>query len=194
MPTSDHMIGGINNKNGMCGFAASVYMACKIDPTRIPTITQSNLARRTLVEIAHFLQTIKSSNQQLFQEIGKYTQSFGDKYKNFDMDQFIGLCNFAVNVTEKHILDEGGYDIAMTPNAVAAYLKLAWDIDAKAQQVNGGQGNGNCIIGLCGNGKGLYNDLKHWVYRHNGVYYSWGNTYPDVKSMTPGLKVGWIVS
>ena len=194
MPGTDHDIGALNKKNGICGFAASVYMAAKIDPTRMPTRDQGNLARRTLVEIAYFLKKLKTDDNQLFREIEAFTRSFGEQWKNFNIDDFITRCNESVTVKDE-VIKAGGYDVAMTPKAVAAYLKEAWEIDAMVLPVTGGSGgNGNCILGLCENGTGDYGDLKHWVYRHNGVIYSYGLPYPSLsvfnKQEKENYKVG----
>lgn len=209
--TSEHTIGSVNNANGICGFAASVYMAAQKDPGRMPTIASGNLARRTLVEIAHFLQTLKNNNRRLFDEIQNFTRAFGSDYKKFSIDDYIMLCNFSVNVTERHIYKTGGYDIAMTPDAVAAYLKHAWDIDAQVRRIqSSGGGPGNCILGLCGK-HGLYykvkqtvkrqnkySNLKHWVYRHNGQIYSYGQTYASLAAFNAAVKenytIGWEIS
>lgn len=195
MATSDHIIGSVNNLNGICGFSASVYMASKIDPTRMPSSVQANLARRTLVEIAYFLKKLQNENNTLFQDIEIFTQSFGANYANFSIQNFMRACNESVTATEDDIIKKGGYDIAMPPNAVAAYLKDAWEIDTQAQSITGGQGGtGNCILGLCGNAQGLYGDLQHWVYRHNGLIYSWGKTFKSLSELNASWKVGWTIS
>lgn len=200
-------ISSMNQRHGICGFAASIYMASQLDPGRMPTVTAGNLAHRTLVEIAYFLQVLERQDRNLFSEIEKFTRTFGKKHKKFDIKKFMWECNKSVEVSQYHIMHTLKYDIAMPPEAVAAYLRHAWGINTRVQRLensNGGEGDG--IFGLCSKGgivstlqrvvlgTNNYGNLQHWVYRYRGVVYSWGNAYGDLRSVNPNWKVGWKIS
>ena len=200
MTHSAHIIGGMNNKNGMCGFAASVYMAAAKDPSRMPTAAQGSLIIRTIVEIGYFLQDLKSRNRKLFDEIQAFTRTCGEIYKNFDLDDFILLCNRAPNFTESNVMS---FDVGMTPDAVAAYLEYAWDIEATTERVlYSSNTSRNCILGLCEKSKSakygqMYGGLAHWVYRHNGRIYSYGRSYDSIAAFNQAegtrYYIGWVV-
>ena len=194
---SEDEIGELNKDMGICGFAASIYMACKIDPRLRPKRSQGNLLRRLLAEIVHFLQELEKTDKNLLREIETFTRSFDP---SFDIKNYKIRCNNAMDEDEIDKIRK--YDIGMPPKAVASYLKHAWNINAEVKEIHGWwQNHGNGIIGLCAPGKvktGPYKNLLHWVYRHNSTLYSYGRTYKNLKEFNKEekiqYKVGWKVS
>ena len=75
------------------------------------------------------------------------------------------------------------FGIAMPPAAVADYLKRIWDSNSSVSTVMGGNGGEkDGILGVTSNNPNMpmYNGLEHYLFRHNGVVYSWGEQFNDI--------------
>ena len=71
----------------------------------------------------------------------------------------------------------------LPPAAVADYLKRIWDSNSSVSTVMGGNGGEkDGILGVTSNNPNMpmYNGLEHYLFRHNGVVYSWGEQFNDI--------------
>lgn len=182
MPVNDM---GITNASwGVCGFTSSFYAMHELKQQKRPQLNGAGSAHRVLAEIKTYLNILKADGQQqILDSIRQFTRSFGAPYDTFTVDNYIARVNDAVNHTEEQILGEELFGIAMPPAAVADYLKRIWDSNSSVSTVMGGNGGEkDGILGVTSNNPNMpmYNGLEHYLFRHNGVVYSWGEQFNDI--------------
>lgn len=189
-----------NGDWGVCGFTSSFYAMHQRSPNNHPQLSGAGTATRVLAEIKTYLMMLRVEGEYaLLGEIERFTCSFGGRFSTFNIGGYIARINRAVNRTDDEIKDDELYGIAMPPRAVADYLQRIWGVNAQVNRINGGGGGvGGGIIGVSSNDPSmpLYDHLEHYMYRKNGIIYSWGQQFNSVQAAAIGGAGGanWHVS
>lgn len=148
---------------------------------------------------------LKGEASPYFAQITDFTRSFGGAHAAFTVDRYIQSIDSA-SAAEKSsagILADEKFGIGIPPLCVVDYLTRMWKAKASLEQVMADTG-ADGIIGVCmddpaPNGVPMpYNGLVHYMYRRNGVIYSWGKTFMSVNLAAPvvGLTswtVRWLI-
>lgn len=185
-------LGITNDKWGVCGFTSTFYAMYQLNPASRPLVVNATAAYRVLAEIKTYLMLLKAEGSPLLDDIRDFTQSFGPPHDAFTVDDYIQRINDAAagNRSEKDILGEERYGIALPPAAVADYISRVWGWRATVHAHPNCPGSGNGIIGVRVVGTGgsgePYKGLIHYMYRGNGSIYSWGKKFGSVKAAAQG--------
>lgn len=175
-------MGTTNQYWGVCGFTSSFYAMYTLNQAKRPQLNNAGTATRVLAEIKTYLNMLKADGKtQMLDSIVAFTRTFGGNFANFTIDGYIARVNQAVSRTEQEIIGDELYGIALPPDVVADYLKRMWDYNTRVHTViGGGGGNGDGIIGVTSGTMAMYDGLEHYMYRRNGVVYSWGDQFDSV--------------
>lgn len=167
-------VSALNRGWGICGFASAIgalYQSGVVRQTIKQAVARHQLMTRLLAEIKSYLVTLQSENSGLIGEIEVFTRTFGPKFASFTVQGYIAKINSIGGVNPS--CNDSLFSVAMPPDAVVDYLHRAVGLK-RAQVLNGvNQRRTNVIIGL-GTGTGLYDGLKHWVYRQKGGFFRSG--------------------
>jgi hypothetical protein len=80
----------------------------------------------------------------------------------------------------------------MSPDAVKDYMERIWGAKAVISQT--GALGGNCIVGVARPGLiNAYNNLTHWMYKHNNTFWSWGYSFNSVQAANLEYKVVYTI-
>ncbi len=178
MPDVDLM--GIENASqGICGFTSTLYAVymnqSQLQARLTGAMGGATRSTRLMAEIKTFLQMMKAAGrQEILNGIEELTRTF-PRYGTWTVDTYIAGIN---------TLNLGNYSIAMPPEAVKEYLRVAWNIVANID--NADTGNKNAILGLSRTGAPMnkWKNLAHYVYRDMaGRIYSWGEQFTDLAKM-----------
>ena len=185
MATIDDM-GRANQGWGVCGFTSSFYAIYNLNQWKGGTIINANKAFRVLAEIKTYLMMLKADGKTaLLNEIETFTKTFPG-FESFAIDDYIRSINAAVLKTESEIIKDKKFSIAMPPEGVADYLNRLWNCKVSVEVIGGGEGHGTGIIGVSEGASSSYDGLKHYMYRRNGVIYSWGRQFDSVVAAMGG--------
>ena len=181
---------GQNYWGGVCGFVSVIHgiLLSKNDGDALNGLSQDELEYNLGLSILAFLKYVKLSKPEIADELVRFTRTFGGVHANKTIDTLILECQKSVNAiklsggTQGAKATEAGWGIAMTKNALMAYID--W-IGAKATEI---PHNGvwckenlsnfkNCVCGV-GDNANINNGflgLRHWVYINEAGYmYNWG--------------------
>jgi hypothetical protein len=157
------------------------------DGDALDGLSQDELEWNLGMSMLAFLKHARSNNPAVANELVQFTQTFGGVHASKTIDTLILECEKSVNAikmfgnTKGAKATEAGWGIAMTKNALMAYID--W-IGAKATEIphNGVWTKENlsnfkkCVCGVGdtaerGNG---FHGLRHWVYINEAGYmYNW---------------------
>src|SRR6185437_1346919 len=88
--------------------------------------------------------------------------------------------NSAVGRTEKQIIADSKYSIAMPPQAVLDYLARVWNQQATWSYTSTPADGIVGVRDLRDKKMVAYHGLRHYLYRKNNKIYSWGKTFTDI--------------
>jgi hypothetical protein len=170
---------GIENvAHGICGFTSTLY-ALYMDRPKLRKTLEGALdtaTRRTrmMAEIKTFLQMMKAGGKNaILSDITELTRTFAG-YEGWTVDSYI---------EEINKLGNGGYSIAMPPEATMEYMRTAWDM---RPVLTDNVVPGDVILGLTRTGGPVnrWKNLAHYVYQSaNGRIYSWGEQFTDMNDV-----------
>src|SRR5215472_16554911 len=117
-PTGLNLMGWTNTGWGVCGFTSSFYAMYELNTGKQGLLLGAGIAHKVLAEIKTYLMMLKGAGElTLLHDITAFTASFSG-YKNFTIDNYIKYINNSVGRTEKQIIADSKYSIAMPPQAV----------------------------------------------------------------------------
>lgn len=185
-------MGELNQGWGICGFTSSFYAMYALNFNARGRLNNANNAFRVLAEIKTYLMILKAEGQQRqLKDIEDFTKTFPG-YEKFSIDGYIASINDAVSKTEEAIKKDSKYSIALPPEIVADYLMRIWDCkNVKVDYVLNGSGStATAIIGVMSttNPKPLYGGLCHYMFRHQGFIYSWGEKFNSLSDVNTKKK------
>ncbi len=185
-------LGITNAKWGVCGFTSSFYAMYKESGKTQAWLCNATQAYSVLYEIRDYLMLLKAEASPHLATITAFTRSFGKPHHVFTIDDYIARIDWssAQERSSAAVLADDKFGIGVPPDAVADYLRRQWKAKATVEQVVNDSG-GDGIIGVCIDNPAPtmpYKGLVHYMYRRNGVIYSWGDIFMDVNSAAP--KVG----
>jgi hypothetical protein len=179
-PLGINLMGWSNSGWGVCGFTSSFYAMYELNPGKRGLLVGAGIAHKVLAEIKTYLTMLQGAGElALLHDIQRFTASFND-FNKFTIEKYITDINKSVGLTEKQIIADPKYSIAMPPQAVADYLARIWNQQA-AWSYTGTPTDG--IVGVRDpNDKKMvaYQGLRHYLYRKNNKLYSWGKTFSDL--------------
>ena len=201
-------MGRRNESWGICGFTSSLYAMYQLNVTARPYLINAPRPFSILAEIKTYLEMLYAGNQtDLLDEIERLTRSFGVVdgfdfgtftprsyilYINNSVDKYI---NKDTEQTNRDIVTDPKFSIALPPQAVADYLQRIWGYSCKVHKIDPG---GDAIIGVLDSTKDNstkpYDGLCHYVYRKSGKIYSWGNVYSSLTDADADFVSCWFVS
>ena len=188
-------LGILNAGWGVCGFTSCLYGLWDV----LPKTSRSQLhggtkAHRLLAEIKVYLTMLKAeTNANLIRDIEAFCQKFGgddNDFGSFTVDGYISRVNSAVSKSEKQIKADKNYGIGMPPHAVVDYLNRMWEYKVSLNEGKNFGGPENGVIGvknIVDPLSALYDGLEHYMYRHNQMIYSWGESFASIDE---AAKVG----
>ena len=218
---------GITNASwGDCGFTSAFYAMWEMEKQARPRLINAPKPFSVIAEIKTYLRMLQAEgNQAAIKAIEEFCQSFGPPFDTFTVEKYCDRVSDSVGLVtrsptnnkrdakaEQAILADPLFSIGMPPNLVVDYLKRMWGYNATVIEVPpGSDPGGNAIIGMNvlpgtkdpgGNVvKTLYNLLVHYMYRHNGLIYSWGApAFPTIEAAAlggadwaKGWQIGWVI-
>lgn len=211
MSVTMRSMGLANADWGVCGFTSSFYAMWKLEPAARGRLINAPRPFTVLAEIKTYLRMLQAEgNRVAINEIEAFCQSFGPGFDTFTVDDYCTLVSNAVGRSEAAIKGDFHFGIGMPPKWVADYLKRMWSYDSTITEIPpGSDSGGDAIIGMVvkpgtldpgGNVVNtLYNRLVHYMYRRNGLIYSWGDApYTSIATAAAGgaawaagWQVGW---
>ena len=181
MPSMSDM--GITNQYwGICGFTSTFYAMYGLHSDKLDNT--GNVRSRVIAEIKGYLQMLKADESALLGDIETFTKTFGG-YESFTIDGYIKKINESVSKSDSE-LKSIDFSIAMTPDAVADYIKRAWGYTATVSK----SGDGDGVIGVCDDPATMpmYDGLCHYMYRKGGKIYSWGSEFSSIQAAADSLN------
>lgn len=179
-PSGIDLMGWTNVGWGVCGFTSSFYSMYALNPGKQSLLLGAGIAHKVLAEIKTYLVMLKASGEKgLLNDIEAFTRSFPG-FTNFTIDAYIQDINGSVSLQESDIVSKSKYSIAMPPQAVVDYLARCWDQKA-AWSYTGAVADG--IVGVKDprdKKMVMYQGLRHYLYRRNNKFYSWGEVFSDI--------------
>jgi hypothetical protein len=198
-------LGRVNNRWGVCGFTSACYaLYARRQGTRDKLIN-ATMYFSMLSTIKTFLRELQASGEfQLLRAIEEFNLDFAnaDFGEEFTIDRYLEKIDAAALARQGGDISIGNdntFQLAMPPQAVVKYLQ-SWGLEAKVINVGifSRDPGGNAIIGVktpraTNPNLTKYNRLCHWMYRHNGRIYSWGQEFNSVKAADPDFEVCWVI-
>jgi hypothetical protein len=192
-PTGIDLMGWTNVGWGVCGFTSSFYSMYELNPGKQGLLVGAGIAHKVLAEIKTYLVMLKAAGElTMLQDIAAFTSSFRG-YEKFTIDSYIQYINGSVSRTEEDIVADAKYSIAMPPQAVVDYLARCWNQKATWSYA------GTAADGIVGvkdvNDKAMvmYQGLRHFLYRKNNKFYSWGENFGDLAEVNTKKKKNYSV-
>jgi hypothetical protein len=185
---------------GVCGFISVIHgiLLSKNDGDALDGLSQDELEYNLGLSILAFLKYVKVQKPAIAKELVDFTRTFpGHEKKNihdltWECDQSVNRIKMHGN-TEGSQVTEAGWGIAMTKNALLAYIDwIGAKATEKAHTDAWTKENlstfKKCVCGVGdtkekGNG---FLGLRHWVYINEAGYmYNWGKKTRMNKSPDP---------
>ena len=189
---------GQNYWGGVCGFVSVIHgiLLSKGDSDGLDGLSQNELEYNLGLSILEFLKYAKTSKPEIAAELVSFTQTFGGVHASKTIDTLIQECQKSVlaikagTETSGAKVTEAGWGVAMTKNALMAYI--TW-VGARATEVAHSDAwtkenlskfrNCVCGVGDSAQRNTPFLGLRHWVYINEaGEMYNWGATTPMTKS------------
>lgn len=182
-------VGYTNKKWGVCGFTSTLYAMYDLNPASRPLVINASQAFRVLAEIKTYLVMLQADGSPLLKEIRDFTRTFGPPYDTFEVEDYIQHIREAAadGLSRTQVLGDPLFSIALPPKAVADYVQRVWGWKATVSEHAVGSGGGDGVIGVSSSAtddNGLpkpYHGLEHYMYRHGGKIYSWGQSFNSVQ-------------
>jgi hypothetical protein len=201
MPEIDK-IGTLNQPWGVCGFVSALYALYQDTGSgsrRTRLATRAETDTNLLAEIKTFLVTLQAENQrEILDQIETFTRSFPG-FGSFTVSGYVAKVNSigaaGMGLVGDLKADEK-FSIALTPDAVALYLRRMCGFPRARVERNVGSGKSPLIIGVRTRGgpSRPYNGLVHWMYQSGGTVYSWGRQFTSVSAANSDYVVCYEVS
>jgi hypothetical protein len=174
------LMGWTNSGWGVCGFTSSFYAMYELNPGKQGLLLGAGIAHKVLAEIKTYLMMLKGAGElALLQDIQRFTASFNG-YNKFTIDKYIKDINSSVGRTEKQIIADSKYSIAMPPQAVLDYLARTWNQQATWSYTTTPADGIVGVRDLKDKKMVAYQGLRHYLYRKNNKFYSWGKNFTDL--------------